>query len=89
VFGDVVMVSDFGLGKQLVDEGTVGLTKTNQWAGTEPYMASEQWTAMKQTGPAADVFALGKTSATSGNGSGNGDSQHHTRRGSSSAGGPP
>lgn len=60
IYGDVLKVSDFGLGKHLVADGTVGLTRTNQWSGTEPYMAPEQFTAMKETGPEADVFALGK-----------------------------
>jgi serine/threonine protein kinase len=60
IYDGVVKVSDFGLGKHLVDDGTVGLTRTNQWSGTEPYMAPEQFTAMKETGPEADVFALGK-----------------------------
>jgi len=59
VFGDVVRVTDFGLGKHLVG-GTAGLTKTNTWSGTEPYMAPEQFTSMKETGPDADVFSLGK-----------------------------
>lgn len=59
LFGDVVQISDFGLGKHLVG-GTVGLTKTATWSGTEPYMAPEQFTAMKDTGPEADVFSLGK-----------------------------
>lgn len=57
--GDVVKVTDFGTGKQL-DEGTSGLTKTNAWFGTEPYMAPEQFKGMKDIGPEADVFALGK-----------------------------
>jgi serine/threonine protein kinase len=56
---DVVKVSDFGLGKALVD-GTRGLTRTNVWSGTEPYMAPEQFTAMKDTAKTADVFSLGK-----------------------------
>jgi eukaryotic-like serine/threonine-protein kinase len=55
----VVKVSDFGLGKALVD-GTQGVTRTNVWSGTEPYMAPEQFTAMKDTGKTADVFSLGK-----------------------------
>jgi eukaryotic-like serine/threonine-protein kinase len=59
IYGEVVRISDFGLGKHLV-HGTEGLTKTNQWSGTEPYMAPEQFNAMKETGPEADVFALGK-----------------------------
>jgi eukaryotic-like serine/threonine-protein kinase len=59
LFGDRVQVNDFGLGKHLLG-GTVGLTKTNVWSGTEPYMAPEQFTAMKDTGPEADVFSLGK-----------------------------
>jgi serine/threonine protein kinase len=59
VYGGVIKVSDFGLGKSLI-AGTVGLTKTNTWSGTEPYMAPEQWTHMKETETPCDVFALGK-----------------------------
>jgi serine/threonine protein kinase len=53
-----VHVSDFGLGKDLA--GDTGLTKSRMVAGTEAYMAPEQWDDMKSTGPPADVFALGK-----------------------------
>lgn len=60
IFGGTVKIADFGLGKHLVDDGTRGLTRTAQWSGTEPYMAPEQFTAMKDTGPEADVFSLGK-----------------------------
>lgn len=59
VFGDQVRLSDLGLGKNLMG-GTVGLTKTMFWSGTEAYMSPEQFSAMKETGPSADVFALGK-----------------------------
>ena len=53
-----VHISDFGLGKDLA--GNTGLTKSRMMAGTEAYMAPEQWDDMKGTGPQADVFALGK-----------------------------
>ena len=59
IYGEVVRISDFGLGKHLV-VGTAGLTKTNEGIGTFEYMAPEQFIAMKDTGPEADVFALGK-----------------------------
>lgn len=52
-------VTDFGLGKAL-EGGTSGLTKTQVWSGTEPYMAPEQFTDMNKVGPEADVFSLGK-----------------------------
>ena len=59
MFDGKVCLSDLGLGKNLVG-GTVGLTKTMMGAGTEPYMSPEQFAAMKDTGPATDVFSLGK-----------------------------
>jgi len=58
-YGDQIKLSDLGLGKNLIG-GTVGLTKTMYWSGTEAYMSPEQFSAMKETGPATDVFALGK-----------------------------
>jgi eukaryotic-like serine/threonine-protein kinase len=58
-YGELVRLSDLGLGKNLIG-GTVGLTKTMAWSGTEAYMSPEQFSAMKETGPATDVFALGK-----------------------------
>ncbi|MFP5389637.1 MAG: serine/threonine protein kinase [Thermoleophilia bacterium] len=58
-YGEQVRLSDLGLGKNLIG-GTVGLTKTAVWSGTEAYMSPEQFSAMKETGPATDVFALGK-----------------------------
>ena len=59
IFGDTIRLTDLGLGKNLVS-GTVGLTKTSTWSGTEAYMALEQFSEMKDTGPASDVFSLGK-----------------------------
>jgi serine/threonine protein kinase len=59
VLGELIAMSDLGLGKNL-SGGTAGLTKTMSGAGTEAYMAPEQFTEMKDTGPTADVFALGK-----------------------------
>lgn len=56
--GPVVKISDFGLSKYL--GGDTALTKSRMWAGTEPYMAPEQFTDMKNAGKEADVFALGK-----------------------------
>lgn len=58
-YGDQIWLSDLGLGKNLIG-GTVGLTKTAVWSGTEAYMSPEQFSAMKETGPETDVFALGK-----------------------------
>jgi eukaryotic-like serine/threonine-protein kinase len=57
--GEIAALSDFGLGKNL-SGGTIGLTRTAHWSGTEPYMAPEQFTSMNQTGTTADVFSLGK-----------------------------
>jgi eukaryotic-like serine/threonine-protein kinase len=57
--GSQILLSDLGLGKNLED-GTAGFTKTSAWYGTEVYMAPEQFTEMKDTGTAADVFSLGK-----------------------------
>lgn len=59
LIGDVVKLTDFGLGKNLAG-GTAGLTKTFFGAGTEPYMAPEQFSALKEAGKSADVFALAK-----------------------------
>lgn len=59
VFGDEIRISDFGLGKAL-DGGTIGLTRTSVWTGSEPYMPPEQYDSMNTLGPEADVFALGK-----------------------------
>jgi len=58
-YGEQIRLSDLGLGKNLMG-GTVGLTKTAVWSGTEAYMSPEQFSAMKETGPETDVFALGK-----------------------------
>ena len=58
-YGSKIKISDFGLGKALV-AGTAGLTRTNVWSGTEPYMAPEQFKDMQNTGTEADVFSLGK-----------------------------
>lgn len=59
LYGRKVCISDLGLGKNLVS-GTTGLTRTAYWSGTENYMALEQFSGMKDIGPAADVFSLGK-----------------------------
>jgi eukaryotic-like serine/threonine-protein kinase len=59
IFGDTIRLTDLGLGKTLVG-GTVGLTQTEKWYGTQAYMALEQFSEMKDTGPASDVFSLGK-----------------------------
>jgi eukaryotic-like serine/threonine-protein kinase len=53
------LICDFGLGRAVGSDST-GVTRTNQWAGTEPYMAPEQFDAMKETDERADVFSLGK-----------------------------
>lgn len=55
----VPKVSDFGLGKRM-DPDSTGLTRTEMWMGTEPYMAPEQFQDAKRVGPEADVYALGK-----------------------------
>jgi serine/threonine protein kinase len=59
ISGETIWLSDLGLGKNLAG-GTAGLTKTMSGAGTESYMAPEQFHGMKDSGTAADVFALGK-----------------------------
>lgn len=59
VFGETIRLTDLGLGKNL-EGGTVGLTRTETWSGTQAYMALEQFSEMKDTGPASDVFSLGK-----------------------------
>lgn len=46
--GDVVKVSDFGLGKRL-DPDATKRTKTDTWMGTEPYMAPEQFADAKRS----------------------------------------
>lgn len=56
---DAPLLSDFGLGKDLSSNSTE-VTRTSQWSGTEPYMAPEQFDAMKTTDYRADVFSLGK-----------------------------
>ncbi len=50
-------LTDFGLAKK-VENGS-GLTQTGAVMGTPSYMAPEQAMAMKDIGPAADVYALG------------------------------
>jgi serine/threonine protein kinase len=57
--GDQILLNDLGFGKNL-DGGTAGLTKTFYAWGTEAYVAPEQASEMKATGPSADVFSLGK-----------------------------
>ena len=59
LYDGVAKIGDFGLGKAL-SGGTEGLTKTSSWSGTEPFMAPEQFTSMKDAEPTADVFSLGK-----------------------------
>ncbi|MER5712745.1 protein kinase [Streptomyces sp. NPDC002122] len=49
-------VIDFGIARV---EGTDRLTHTDAWVGTPAFMAPEQFLAQSETGPAADVFALG------------------------------
>lgn len=54
-----VRVTDFGLAKPL-QGGAVGLTATGSVIGTPAYMAPEQAAGrVQETGPAADVYALG------------------------------
>jgi eukaryotic-like serine/threonine-protein kinase len=59
LYGGEVRVSDLGLGKNL-SGGTTNLTRTAYWLGTETYMAPEHGPEMKNIGPPADVFSLGK-----------------------------
>lgn len=51
-------VSDFGFGKRAVPDAT-DLTQTDQWFGSQRYMAPEQLSAREATA-ASDVYALGK-----------------------------
>lgn len=55
----VPLIADFGLGKALSSDSTE-MTRTNQWAGTGPYMAPEQFETMNRTDQRADVFSAGK-----------------------------
>ncbi|MEU7600901.1 PQQ-binding-like beta-propeller repeat protein [Streptomyces sp. NPDC041003] len=49
-------VIDFGISRAIDSDA---LTQTGVIVGTPPFMAPEQFRAPKETGPAADVFALG------------------------------
>lgn len=51
-------VCDFGFGKRAVPDAT-DLTQTDQWFGSQRYMAPEQLTAKEATA-ASDVYSLGK-----------------------------
>jgi serine/threonine-protein kinase len=56
--GDRPKIADFGLAKQLGDEGN--FTATGAVVGTASYMAPEQAAGQsRQVGPAADIYALG------------------------------
>ncbi|MFO0844936.1 MAG: serine/threonine-protein kinase [Gemmataceae bacterium] len=50
-------ITDFGLAKRVASDGH--LTRTGALLGTPSYMAPEQATASKHTGPPADIYALG------------------------------
>ena len=54
-----VVVSDFGLGRQLESEST-RMTSTGRKMGTELYMAPEQFVDSKSVDARCDVFALGR-----------------------------
>jgi len=51
-------ITDFGLARQQ-DAGRGALTRSGDWVGTPFYMAPEQFTAAKDAGPRADLYALG------------------------------
>jgi tetratricopeptide (TPR) repeat protein len=58
------LVADLGIGKHVVRsgpgaEGSVSLSRTNDFRGTLGYMPPEQMRDSRSVGPAADVFALG------------------------------
>ncbi len=57
--GDVVKVLDFGIVRD--SASTASLTQTGESLGTPAYMAPEQFSAARDVGPAADVWAMGVT----------------------------
>lgn len=54
-----VVVSDFGLGRQLNSEST-RMTQTGQMLGTPYYMAPEQLTDAKSATALSDIYAIGR-----------------------------
>jgi serine/threonine protein kinase len=60
VFGEVVQVADFGLGKRLAGNTEI-ITTTYANLVTYAYSAPEQFNNMRDVDARADVFALGKT----------------------------
>jgi serine/threonine protein kinase len=59
MFGDVPRIADFGIARQVDNDGTT-LTHTAEQLGTFRYMAPEQLADVKRVNPAADVYSLGK-----------------------------
>jgi eukaryotic-like serine/threonine-protein kinase len=59
MFGDVPRVADFGIARQIDNDGTT-LTHTAEQLGTFRYMAPEQLRDARKAGPQADVYSLGK-----------------------------
>jgi serine/threonine protein kinase len=57
--GDVVSITDFGLGK-LLDTSATMLTQTGQAFGSLAYIAPEQLEDTKSADERADIYALGK-----------------------------
>ncbi|RLB49189.1 MAG: serine/threonine protein kinase, partial [Deltaproteobacteria bacterium] len=56
---DVAKVVDFGLVKELDQEGDVGLTNGNAVTGTPQYMSPEAITAPDEVNARSDIYALG------------------------------
>jgi len=54
-----VKITDLGLAKSLFFQP--GITTGRRMMGTPEYMPLEQWESARDTGPAADVYALGAT----------------------------
>jgi eukaryotic-like serine/threonine-protein kinase len=60
LYGNVPMISDFGLGKNLASDSAT-ITKTTSLVGTFIYMAPEQLADPRSADERSDVYALGKT----------------------------
>lgn len=60
--GNHVMVTDFGLGKRLIEEDGQAITRSSNNAyGSYGYAAPEQFGAFREADQRADIYALGQT----------------------------